>query len=214
MASETRKKRSSVRLAPGQVPDPLRAHGAWVYLVVCILAGGLVVPDGDLAAALLAGSGFVGMFVLAGAVAVAGRGAALARSAVGLLLVAGAVVLALRFGARPWFGAVAAAAGLPALVAAWFARRQGFLSPGALSYGVTALVVSAPVAAWAGGATDGLALAIFASLAPVFFWRTWRLARAMGPGWTKAQFQRRGLLESALAVAWAALAVVALRLLG
>ncbi len=75
------------------------------------------------------------------------------------------------------------------------------------------LAVSAPVAASAGGASPRRALLVLAALAPFFFWRTWRLARVLGPGWTKERFQRRGLLESVLTVVWAAAVVVVIRLL-
>ena len=35
------------RLLPGQVPDPLRAHGAWVYLIVSILAVAVMLMAGS-----------------------------------------------------------------------------------------------------------------------------------------------------------------------
>ena len=70
------------------------------------------------------------------------------------------------------------------------------------------------MAATAGGLAPRLALLLMALLAPFFFWRTWRLARALGQGWTRARLRRRGLLESGWAVGWAALAVATIRLLG
>jgi len=202
------------RLVPGQVPDPLRAHGAWVYLIVSILAGAVTVWDRGWAAALLAGTGFVGVLVLASSLAIAGRRAAIARFVVGLLLGLGSPFLALTIGADRSFLVVGLVAIPPAVAAAYFASGQGFLSPGALSFGVTALVVAAPAAARAGGASPRPALVLLAVLAPFFFWRTWRLARAFGPGWTRERLERRGLLESGIALAWAAVAVAATRILG
>lgn len=202
------------RLVPGRIPDPLRAHGAWVYLIVSILAGALTGEPRGFPAALLAGGGFVGVFVLAGSLAIASRPAARARLALGLVLAVGAPLLAAGLGADRSVLLVALAAGPPALAAAWFASRRGFLSPGALAFGVTALVVSAPAAASAGGASPRRALLILAALAPLFFWRTWRLARTLGREWTRERFVRRGLFESAIAVAWAAVAVAVTRMLG
>ena len=198
----------------GQVPDPLRAHGAWVYLLVSVLAGVLVVAGPGRAAALLAGGGLLGLFVLAGALAIAPRRVSLVRFGLGLLLTVACPMLALRLGSGHSFLQVGLLAVPPILLAAALARKQGFLSPGALGFGVTALVVAAPVAATAGGAGPRRALLILATLAPVFLWRTWRLARAMGPGWTRRRFERQGLIESGIAVGWAALAVVVTRLLG
>lgn len=210
MVSKIRPGARRPRLAPGQVPDPLRAHGAWVYLAVSILAGAFAAPE--LAPALLAGAASVGAFVAAGSLAAVGRGDAAARLAAGSLLLAGAPALALRLGADPSFLVVALVAVPPALAAAHFARADGFLSPGALGFGVAALAGAAPTAASAGGASPRMALVVLAVLAPFFFWRTWRLAKALGPGWTRERFARQGLLESGLAIAWGAVAVAAARL--
>jgi hypothetical protein len=207
-------RRKGRRWIPAQIPDPLRAHGAWVYLIVSILAGVLTVTDRGLAPALLAGSGFVGVYVLASSLAIARRRAALVRMALGLLVAIGSPLLALAQGADPRFLMISLVAFPPVLCAAYFASRQGFLAPGALAFGVTALVVSAPVAASAGGASPRSALLLLATLVPFFFWRTWRLARALGPGWTRERFERRGLRESGLAAAWATLAVTTTRMLG
>jgi hypothetical protein len=202
------------RLVPGQIPDPLRAHGAWVYLIVSILAGAVTVRDRGWAAALLAGAGFVGVFLLASSLAIAGRRAAVARFMVGLFLSLSSPLVALAIGADRSFLVMSLVAIPPALAAAYFANRHGFLSPGALAFGVTALVVAAPAAATAGGASPRPALVLLAVLAPFYFWRTWRLAREFGPGWTQQRIKRRGLLESAIALAWAAVAVTASRIFG
>ncbi len=68
---------------------------------------------------------------------------------------------------------------------------------------------AAPTVASAGGATPRVALVVLGVLAPFFFWRTWRLARALGPGWTRERFARQGLVESGLAIAGGAVALAA-----
>ena len=133
---------------------------------------------------------------------------------IGLLLGLGSPSLAIALGADLSFLVVGLVAIPPAVAAAHFASSQGFLSPGALSFGVSALVVAAPAAARAGGASGSSALVLLAVLVPFFFWRTWRLARVFGPGWTQERLQRRGLLESGIALAWAAVAVAVTRIVG
>lgn len=197
-----------------RLPDPLRAHGVWVYLIVCVLAGTVLVADRGLVPALLAGGVFVGALVLVGAAATPRRRTVLTRLAVGLLSTLGSLLLALDLGADRSFLVVSLLALPPAVAAAWLGRARGFLSPPALSCGVAVLTVSAPAAACAGGASPREALVLLCVLQPFFVWRTWRLARALGRGWTRARLRRRGLLESGLAIAWAAAAVLAVRLLG
>ena len=212
MAVENRQRRPRRRLAPGRIPDPLRAHGAWVYLAVSIAAGTLTAGDRGYLPALLAGGAFAGAFVAAGSLAAVRRGVAVRRLALGLLVLIGSTYLAVRLGADRIFLPVSLLAAPPVVAAAYFAWRNSFLSPGALAWGVMPLAVSAPVAASAGGAPPAVALLMLATLAPFYFWRTWRLARALGPGWNRERFERQGLIESALAVAWGAVAVVAARL--
>ncbi len=50
-----------------KAPDPAKAHGAWVYLAISILAGVLSAARFDMLAAPLAYSAFPGLFVLSGA---------------------------------------------------------------------------------------------------------------------------------------------------
>jgi len=200
-------------MTPGQLPDPLRAHGAWVYLVVSVLAGGLTAPGRGAVPALLVGGGFVGLLVLGSSLAIGTRGALLGRLALGLPLTFGAPLLALDLGADPSFLFISLLAMPPAAIAVHQANRSGFLSPGALAFGVSALVVAAPATAGAGGLSTRLALLLLTILVPFFFWRTWRLARALGQGWTKQRLQRRGLLESGWAIGWAIAAVAVIRVL-
>ena len=212
MAGSYRARRQGRHLAPGKIPDPLRAHGAWVYLIVSILAGALTAPGSGYGPALLAGGGLLGAFVTGSSLAAGGRRAVVARLALGLPLTIGALLLASRLGADRLFPFMSLLAIPPGLLAAWYANAQGFLSPGALAWGVTALAVAAPTAATAGGASPRSALLVLAFLVPFFYWRTWMLAWALRRGWTRQRFQRQGLIESALAVAWAAVAVAVVRL--
>ncbi|MCB9532560.1 MAG: hypothetical protein H6700_12405 [Myxococcales bacterium] len=197
------------------MPDPAKAHGAWVYLVVSILAGALSVAGQGFVPALFAGLGYAGIFLLASAGALHPRPAWRRRAAWGLLLAAGAPLLALRSGGDPNFFAYALVAAFPAGAAVWFAQRDGFMSPIALCFAVAALVVAAPSAACAGGGTarEGWLLGIL--LTPFFVWRTWhiRVALARHKGWTRADLRRQGLREALLAVLWTAGAVVAIHVL-
>jgi len=196
------------------LPDPARAHGAWVYLVVSILAGSLSVAGQGFLPALLAGVGYAGIFLLASAVALWPRPTWRRRAAGGLTLAAGAPVLALALDADPNFFAYALVAFFPATVAVWFSIRRGFQSPLALAFAVAALTVAAPSAACAGGGTarEGWLLGLL--LTPFFVWRTWRLRVTLATrrGWTRAELRRQGLREAGFAVGWTALAVVVIHL--
>ncbi|MHC4844544.1 MAG: hypothetical protein ACYTCU_00130 [Planctomycetota bacterium] len=195
-------------------PDPAKAHGAWVYLVVSILAGALSVAGQGFLPALLAGIGYAGIFLIASSVALWKRPTWRRRFVGGLALAAGAPVLALTLDADPNFFAYALVAMFPAAVAVWFSVRRGFQSPLALCFAVAALTVAAPSAACAGGGTarEGWLLGIL--LTPFFVWRTWRLRTLLATrkGWTRAELRRQGLLEAGYAVAWTAVAVVIIHL--
>lgn len=201
-------------LLPKRLPDPARAHGAWVYLVVSILAGALSVAGQGFLPALLAGFGYAGIFLLASAVAVYPRPGWRRRCAAGLSLAALAPLLALWLDADPNFFAYALVAMFPAGAAVWFSVRRGFQSPLALCFAVAALAVAAPSAACAGGgsAREGWMLGLL--LTPFFVWRTWRIRVALSAntGWTRAELRRQGLREAAIAVAWTLVAVAAIHL--
>jgi len=200
---------------PRRMPDPARAHGAWVYLAVSILAGALTAIGQGFLPALLAGIGYAGVFLTASAAAL-GRGRWQKRFAVGVVLALLPPGLALALGADPAFLAYAPIAAFPAGASGWFAIKKGFQSPPALALAVTALVLAAPSAACAGGTSHRLGWILLALLAPFFVWRTWRLGALMKSekGWTKERLRRIGLTEAGLAIAWTALALGVIHLIG
>ena len=197
-----------------RLPDPARAHGAWVYLGVSILAGALSVAGQGFLPALLAGVGYAGIFLLASAVALWPRPSWRRRCAAGLVLAAGAPALALALDADPAFFAYALVALFPASAAVWFGIRRGAQSPLALCFSVAALAVAAPSAACAGGGTAREGWLLGGLLTPFFVWRTWRLRSSLAArrGTTRVELRREGLREAGLAVAWTALAVVIIHL--
>ncbi len=197
-----------------RIPDPARAHGAWVYLGVSVLAGALAVAGQGFVPALLAGLGYAGVFLLTSAAALVPRPTWRRRAVSGLLLATGAPWAAIAAGADPAFLAYALVALFPAALAGWFGVRRGFQSPLALCFAVAALAVAAPSAACAGGGTarEGWLLGLL--LTPFFVWRTWRLRRALDARRvaSRAELRRTGLVEAALAAAWTALAIVVIHL--
>ena len=186
-----------------RAPDPARAHGAWVYLGVSILAGILSARAQGVTAALCAGLGFVGVFLVASGLAIhPHRWRKRFYGGLALTIVAtGAGVL---LAADPMYLAYSSVALFPAAASVWFASRNGFLAPSALAFGVIALVVSAPAAACAGGASPGLGFLLFALLGPFFAWRTWRVRIGMNrkPAPTRKELKRTGMFEAALALVW------------
>jgi hypothetical protein len=195
-------------------PDPARAHGAWVYLFVSILAGVLSARGQGTIAALFAGLSFVGVFVLTSALAVrpkpwrlrfvSGAGFALASAGAGLVL-----------GADPMFLVYSMVAFFPIAASVWFAMRQGFQSAPALAFGVMGLAVAAPAAACAGGTSPKFGFLLLALLAPFFAWRTWRTRVALrgGEGWDRAKLKRLGLVEACYAASWTIVSVGVVHLL-
>ncbi len=184
-------------------PDPARAHGAWVYLFVSILAGVLSARGHGTIAALCAGLGFVGVFVCVSALAVrpkpwrlrfvSGSAFALAATGTGLAL-----------GADPMYLVYAMVALFPIATSVWFAVQQGFQSAPALAFAVVGLTVAAPAAACAGGTSPGLGFLLLALLGPFFAWRTWhtRAALRAGRDWDRLKLKRLGLKEALFAAAW------------
>jgi hypothetical protein len=196
------------------MPDPARAHGAWVYLALSILAGALTSIGQGSVPALLAGIGYGGVFLAASAAAL-GPGRRRTRLILGLLLASVPPGAALVLGADPLFLAFAPIAAFPAAASGWFALRSGFHSPLALAFAVTALALAAPSAACAGGVSPSVGWLLLGLLAPFFVWRTWRLGALLKreSGWTKQRLRRLGLVEAGLAVAWTALALAIVHLI-
>lgn len=196
------------RVSIGRMPDPAQAHGAWVYLIVSVLAGSLTAVREGFLPALLAGIGFAGVFLVASSLAL-GR-AGWRRFLVGLAVATLAPGLALALGADPSFFVYGLIALAPAAVAAWFAERRGFQSPRALAFGVAALVVAAPSSACAGGAHTGMSLLLLALLTPFFVWRaiTVRSRLTSEKGWSRRRIRATGIREAVLAVVWTSFVVL------
>lgn len=196
-------------LVERSAPDPARAHGAWVYMGMSVLAGAASAGGRGWLAALFAGIAFIGVFLVASALALyprrwkrrflAGGGLALAACAIGF-----------RLGADPWFIVYASIAVFPAGAAVWFATRDGVRSPIALAFAVVALTASAPAAACAGGADPALGWLLVLFLAPFFVWRTWTVRKhlAARKGLNRRELRRIGLQEALIAALWTALALV------
>lgn len=191
-----------------KAPDPARAHGAWVYLVISILAGVLSASRFDVLTALFAGLGFLGVFVAASSLARYPK-RWIGRFALGLGIITACAAGGIACGADPMFLAYGAIAVFPAGAAAWFALRHGFQSAPALSFAVVTLVVAAPAAMCAGGAPHHLGLLLLGLLAPFFAWRTWRTREVLRThdGWTRAKMRALGWREAALALGWTTFAV-------
>lgn len=184
-------------------PDPARAHGAWVYLAVSIAAGALAAGARGAVAAISAGLAFVGVFLVASALAIHPRPWK-RRFALGAGMALGASATGVALADDPTFLAYASIAMFPAAASVWFAARGGVLAPPALAFGVLALVVSAPATACAGGASPLLGLALFAWLAPFFVWRTLKVRTRMAAGepLSRRALKRIGLKEATLALGW------------
>lgn len=204
----------SASLLRRRAPDPARAHGAWVYLFVSILAGLLSARGHGTTAALCAGLAFVGVFVFVSALAIRPRPWR-ARFVSGLAFAIAATATGLLLGADPMFLVYSMVAVFPIATSVWFAMQQGFLSAPALAFGVVGLAVAAPAAACAGGANPGLGFLLLGLLALFFAWRTWRTRRALqdGGAWDRARLKRLGLREALFAAAWTIVAVGVVHLL-
>jgi hypothetical protein len=180
-------RRPGRRLRLGRVPDPARTHGAWVYLILSILAGTLTATGRGLLPALLVGVGYAGVFLCASAAALIGKRGMIWRLTAGLMLAVSGPGVALLLGASPAFFAFSLAALAPAALAGYCAERHGIVSPQAMAFAVVALVVAAPSSACAGGASASTGFLLLLLLAPFFAYRTWKVRHAMTAesGWTR-----------------------------
>ncbi len=193
------------------IPDPARAHGAWVYLLLSMLAGVLSsIGEGALAAAG-AGLGYAGVFVAASSFAPKAAATRIRRLGVGLALAILGPALSLVLGAPPFFLSIGMVALAPTLLAGYYGTRQGFQSAPALGFAIAALAVAAPSAACAGGASAWQGLILLALLVPFFAWRSLRLRRLLAAHVVsgRAAIRREGLREALLGAIWT-LVVVAL----
>ncbi len=173
-----------------------------------VLAGAASAGGEGWLAALFAGVAFIGVFLVASALALYPRkwkgrflcGAGVATSALGI---------GLALGADPRFVVYASVAVFPAGAAVWFATRDGIQSPYALSFAVVALTVSAPAAACAGGADPTLGALLVLLLAPFFVWRTWVVQKHISTtkGLKRGDLRRAGLREAFIALLWTILSL-------
>jgi hypothetical protein len=206
--------RRTRRLRFGRVPDPAKAHGAWVYLILSILAGTLTATDRGFLPALMVGVGFAGAFLCTSALALVGKRGMAGRLITGLLLAVAGPGIALYLGASPSFFAFSLAALGPAALAGYCAEKHGIVSPQAMAFAVVALVVAAPSSACAGGASVKTGLLLMILLAPFFAYRTWKVrsAIASGKSWTRSQLKKQGWLEILYGLGWIAFVVLAFHL--
>jgi hypothetical protein len=202
------------RLRLGRVPDPAKAHGAWVYLVLSVLAGTLAAPDRGFLPALLVGIGFAGIFLCASALALVGKRGMAPRLGAGVFLAVGGPGAALYLGASPSFFAFSLVALGPAALSGYFAEKYGFTSEEAVSSAVVALVVAAPSSACAGGASIGAGILLLALLAPFFAYRTWKVRQVITneKGWTKSKLKKQGWTEALYGIGWTLAVVFAIHL--
>ncbi|HGY91214.1 MAG TPA: hypothetical protein ENK43_08595 [Planctomycetes bacterium] len=197
-----------------KAPDPLRAHGALVFLTLSSLAGLLTALGRGRWAGLGAVAAFAGVFLLASALAVGQSTRRRRRAGWGLALALVGPVAASWLGADSGWIVFALAAVFPAGLAGYFGQSLGFQSQPALAMAVTALVLAAPSGACAGGATLAEGALLFALLTPVFVWRAVGIRRNLSrPGRvTKAEIRKRGWQEAIWALGWTLVAVGVLHL--
>ena len=198
------------------IPDPVKAHGAWVYLIVSVLAGALTEVKAGILPALLAGTGFAGVFLLAGAFGTRDRRRRRRRLLVGILLAVAAPLAAIELGGDAWFLIYGLVALPPAAVAGFLGERTGYRSAPTMAFAVTALVVAAPSAACAAGAAPLESWLLLALLAPFFAWRIWRTRESIQTqrGWTRSRLRAQGWREAGYAVGWTALVVILIHIVG
>lgn len=195
------------------MPDPVRAHGAWIYLIASVGAGALVGVRRGVEPALLVGTGFAGGFLLVAALSTGGRGK-VRQLVVGTGLVLLAPTAALWLGAERAFLAVASLALAPAIGAVTLARTRGSLSTSAIAVGIAALTLAAPAAAMAGGVPPVRAGLLFVLLWSFYAWRSTLVAAPLvaGGAWDREELRARGLREAGLAALWTLAVAVVLRL--
>jgi hypothetical protein len=192
-------------------PDPIRAHGAWVYLFCAVFAGVLVGARGRIEPALMVGTAFAGCFLAGGALAYGAR-RKWRRLVGGLALATVSGAGALLLGANSLFLVVAVCAAIPTVAAIVLARELGSLSAWTLMAGVGALAMAAPAAAAAGGASLTESALLLMLLWPFYAWRSLEVARPLleSGHWDVVALRRRGLREAWLAALWTVGVVVAL----
>lgn len=193
--------------------NPMRAHGAWIYLFASIASGALVGTQHAVELPMLVGTGFAGAFLVAAAIS-AGVQQRARQLLLGGSLVALAPLNALWLGAEPGFLVVAACAAVPAIAAIALAKRVGCLARSYLLVGVAAVAMAAPVTAVAGGASFQRAAVLFGLLWAFFSWRTLLVAATVNDQepWDGQQMKARGLREAAIGAVWTLAVTIVLRI--
>jgi hypothetical protein len=193
--------------------DPMRAHGAWIYLFASIASGTLVGTQHAVEIAMLVGTGFAGAYLVTAALT-AGVRRRMRQVVLGGSLVVLAPLSALGLGAEPGFVVVAGCAVIPAVAAVVLTTRLGSLARLSLLAGVAAVVMAAPVTAVAGGASFQRAGLLFALLWFFFSWRTLRVAARVKAQetWDRQQLKAQGLREAAIAAVWTLAVTLVLRI--
>lgn len=132
------------------------------------------------------------------------------RLALGVFLSFGAPLLSLYTGADPVFFVVGSLAALPAAIGGYLALRLGFQSAPVLALFVGVLVLAAPCAAAAGGASMVSCAWLLLLLLPFFCWRTIMVRRMLSNHELsgRAALKRAGIVESLYAAAWTVAVIV------
>ena len=193
-------------------PNPLRAHGAWIYLFAAIGAGAVVGADNGIEPPLLVGTGYVGVYRAMAAVSV-GIEQRRQQFTSGVGLAVGSSLLATWLGADVRFLLPELLAIFPATATLLLEERVGYLARSTLVSGVSALVLAAPSVALAGGVSVQQAALLCGMLWFVFCWRTLRIAAPLrvNTAWDREQLRRQGLFEAALAAIWSIATAIVVR---
>lgn len=183
--------------------DPLRAHGAWIFLFCAVGVGAFAARSGRVELAMLIGTVFAGSYLAGAAVSYPSR-RRVRRLALGAALAGGSALLATLLQTDTRWMRVAAIAAVPALVTIALVRSRGLVSRWTLVCGAAAIALAAPTVALAGGASTLQGAVLFACLWPVFSWRSLIVAHSLAsarPLEARA-LRRRGLREARIAAVW------------
>lgn len=193
--------------------DPIRAHGAWIFLSASVATGALAGSGNAVERGMLVGTGVVGGFMLASAMHVGFRHKQ-RNALVGGILTAAMPAAALALDPSAMFLVPMALAIFMATAAVLSGRTLGFLSRTTVVLGTAAIVTAAPVAAVAAGASLPRAFLLYGLMVVFCCWRSLRVLSDLGSGhdWTKARIRSRGLREAAATSVWSIMAVVIARL--
>jgi hypothetical protein len=193
--------------------DPMRAHGAWIFLSASVGAGALAGSGNAVERGMLVGTGVAGGFMLASAMHV-GIQHKRRHAFVGGILTAAMPAVALALDPSTLFLVPIALAIVMAMAAIFAGRSLGFLSRTTVALGTAAIVTAAPVTAVAAGASLTRAFLLYGIMVVFCCWRSLQVLSDLGSGhdWTKVRLRSRGLREAAATAVWSIMAVVITRL--